>query len=824
MGCRPVQGRLGPRRSRRPAQGTRSIPGTKLQATPPNQARGVSHGHAARRRPARNAGMAGCDRRGHRPRRSGPRAFPDRAVDRQVAPSRRLRAVLGQYRVHQHHSRRPPAEDAGRSDDRGEDPQLRAVERHGDGGARQQAHQCRRSHRELCVGGDVVRRRVQPLLASGLGESRRRPRADPGPLLSGHLRPHVHARPLHRRTDGQFPAGGRRQGNLLLPSSLADAGRLAVPDRVDGPRTADGDLSGAVHEIPPGPRARSHRRAQGVVLLRRRRNGRTRIDGRDRIGGPRDARQPHFRGQLQSPAARRSRPRQRQDHPGAGKRLPRRRLERDQGDLGHALGRALRPRQEGHPPAPHDGVRRRRVPDLQVEGRRIRARILLQHPGAEGAGCGLDRRGHLASQPRRPGPVQGLRRLPCSGQSQGPAHRHPREDHQGLRHGRSRGSAEHHASAEEDVARIVPDESRTFGMEGMFRQLGIWNQLGQLYTPQDADQLMFYKESKDGQILQEGINEAGAMCDWMAAATAYSTHGVQMIPFYVFYSMFGFQRVGDLAWAAGDMRSRGFLLGATAGRTTLNGEGLQHEDGQSQVYASTIPNCISYDPTFSYEVAVIIQDGLRRMYAEQQDVYYYLTVMNENYRHPAMPEGAAPAIIKGMYLFAAGATKTKAPRVQLLGSGTIFREVIAAADLLRSDWGVESDLWSCPSFTELARDGRDAERRNLLNPTAKPRTAHVADCLAATTGPIVAATDYVRTFAEQIRPWVPRRYCVLGTDGFGRSDTREKLRSFFEVDRFYVTVAALKALADDGALPASKAAEAVKKYGLDPSKPAPWTV
>ena len=374
------------------------------------------------------------------------------------------------------------------------------------------------------------------------------------------------------------------------------------------------------------------------------------------------------------------------------------------------------------------------------------------------------------------------------------------------------------------IVPIVPDESRTFGMEGMFRQLAIWNQLGQLYTPEDKDQLMFYKEDKHGQILQEGINEAGAMCDWMAAATSYSTHGVQMIPFYIFYSMFGFQRVGDFAWAAGDMRSRGFLLGATAGRTTLNGEGLQHEDGQSQVYASTIPNCISYDPTFSYEVAVIIQDGLRRMYAEQQDVYYYLTVMNENYRHPAMPEGAAPAIIKGMYLFAAGATKTKAPRVQLLGSGTIFREVIAAADLLRSDWGVESDLWSCPSFTELARDGRDAERRNLLNPTAKPRTAHVADCLAATTGPIVAATDYVRTFAEQIRPWVPRRYCVLGTDGFGRSDTREKLRSFFEVDRFYVTVAALKALADDGALPASKAAEAVKKYGLDPSKPAPWTV
>ena len=374
------------------------------------------------------------------------------------------------------------------------------------------------------------------------------------------------------------------------------------------------------------------------------------------------------------------------------------------------------------------------------------------------------------------------------------------------------------------IVPIVPDESRTFGMEGMFRQLAIWNQLGQLYTPEDRDQLMFYKEDKHGQILQEGINEAGAMCDWMAAATSYSTHGVPMIPFYIFYSMFGFQRVGDLAWAAGDMRCRGFLLGGTAGRTTLNGEGLQHEDGQSQVYAATVPNCVSYDPTFSYEVAVIVQDGLRRMYAEQQDVYYYLTVMNENYRHPEMPAGAAPSIIKGMHLFAAGNTKPKAPRVQLLGSGTIFREVIAAADLLRADWGVESDLWSCPSFNELARDGRAVERQNLLNPTQKRRTSHVEDCLGATSGPVIAATDYVRAFAEQIRAYVPRRYCVLGTDGFGRSDTREKLRHFFEVDRWYVTLAALKALADEGAVPVANVAEAVKKYGLDPAKPAPWTV
>jgi len=375
------------------------------------------------------------------------------------------------------------------------------------------------------------------------------------------------------------------------------------------------------------------------------------------------------------------------------------------------------------------------------------------------------------------------------------------------------------------IVPIVPDESRTFGMEGLFRQLAIWNQLGQLYTPEDKDQLMFYKEDKQGQILQEGINEAGAMCDWIAAATSYSTHGVPMIPFYIFYSMFGFQRVGDFAWAAGDMRARGFLLGGTAGRTTLNGEGLQHEDGQSQVYASTIPNCVSYDPTFSYEVAVIVQDGLRRMYAEQEDVYYYLTLMNENYRHPAMPDGAAASIIKGMYAFATGPkAKDKAPRVQLLGSGTIFREMIAAADLLRNDWGVESDLWSCPSFTELAREGRAIERHNLLNPTATKRKSHVEQCLEPTRGPVVAATDYVRTFAEQIRPYVPRRYVVLGTYGYGRSDTREKLRRFFEVDRHYVTVAALKALADEGTLPAAKVIDAMKKYAIDPAKPAPWTV
>ncbi|MEP6941731.1 MAG: pyruvate dehydrogenase (acetyl-transferring), homodimeric type [Betaproteobacteria bacterium] len=380
------------------------------------------------------------------------------------------------------------------------------------------------------------------------------------------------------------------------------------------------------------------------------------------------------------------------------------------------------------------------------------------------------------------------------------------------------------------IVPIVPDESRTFGMEGMFRQLGIWNQLGQLYTPQDADQLMFYKETKDGQILQEGINEPGAMCDWIAAATSYSTHGVPMIPFYIFYSMFGFQRVGDLAYAAGDMRSRGFLLGGTAGRTTLNGEGLQHEDGHSHQISATVPNCVSYDPTFGYEIAVIVQDGLRRMVAEQEDVYYYITVMNENYTQPAMPKGAEANILKGMYLLQSGGekadkgSKSKAPRVQLLGSGVILRESIAAAEMLRKDWGVESDVWGCPSFVELARDGNSVARWNMLNPTAKPRVAHVTTCLADTQGPVIASTDYVRAFADQIRAFVPRRYVVLGTDGYGRSDTREKLRRFFEVDRDYITVAALKALADEGTLPAAKVAEALAKYGIDSARPAPWTV
>jgi pyruvate dehydrogenase E1 component len=377
------------------------------------------------------------------------------------------------------------------------------------------------------------------------------------------------------------------------------------------------------------------------------------------------------------------------------------------------------------------------------------------------------------------------------------------------------------------VVPIVPDESRTFGMENLFRQFGIFSQVGQLYQPEDANQLMFYKEDKSGQLLQEGINEPGAMSSWIAAATSYSTSDTPMIPFYIYYSMFGFQRVGDLAWASGDMRARGFLLGGTAGRTTLNGEGLQHEDGHSHLMSATIPNCVSYDPTFAHEVAVIIADGLRRMYAEQDDVFYYVTVMNENYQHPGMPEGredeVREGIVKGMYLFREGqASKKTASRVQLLGSGTILREVIAAADLLEQDWNVAADVWSAPSFTELGREAMAAERWNMLHPTEERRQSFVEAQLAGRPdGPAIAATDYVRAFAEQIRPYVKRRYRVLGTDGFGRSDYRRKLREHFEVNRHFITLAALTELAAEGAVPAGTAEEAITKYGLNPDKPDP---
>ena len=373
------------------------------------------------------------------------------------------------------------------------------------------------------------------------------------------------------------------------------------------------------------------------------------------------------------------------------------------------------------------------------------------------------------------------------------------------------------------IVPIVADESRTFGMEGMFRQLGIYSPAGQLYRPQDADQLMWYREDTSGQILQEGINEAGAMSSWIAAATAYSTHGVQTIPFFIFYSMFGFQRIGDLAWAAGDMRSRGFLLGATAGRTTLNGEGLQHEDGHSHLFAANIPNCVPYDPTFAYEVAVIMQDGLRRMVAEQEDVYYYITLMNENYHHPAMPKGAESDILKGLYLLRDGG-KAKGPRVQLMGSGTILREVIAAADLLRDDFGVTADIWSATSFTLLLRDGNEVARQNMLNPTEKPRKSFVAQSLEGHDGPIVAASDYVKAFANGIRPFVDRRFHALGTDGYGRSDTRAQLRAHFEVDRYWVALSALYALAGDGTIETDVVASAIAKYGIDVTKPNPVTV
>jgi len=369
------------------------------------------------------------------------------------------------------------------------------------------------------------------------------------------------------------------------------------------------------------------------------------------------------------------------------------------------------------------------------------------------------------------------------------------------------------------IVPIVPDEARTFGMEGMFRQLGIHSSVGQLYEPQDKDQVMFYKEDKSGQILEEGINEAGAFSSWIAAATSYSAHGVNMVPFYIYYSMFGFQRIGDLAWAAGDCRSRGFLIGATAGRTTLAGEGLQHQDGHGMVQAALIPNCISYDPTFSYEMAVIIHDGMRRMYVNQEDIYYYITAMNENYQQPALPEGANEGILKGMYLFQGGGKKKK--KVQLLGSGTILREAIAAAEILSEEWGVDSDIWSCTSFNELAREANDVERWNRLHPLENPKVPYVSQLLKGHRGPVIAATDYIRQYPEQIRQWVPARYSVLGTDGYGRSDTRVELRRHFEVNATHIVVAALKALADEGTLPAAKVAEAIEKYGIDVDKTNP---
>ncbi|MCC6708393.1 MAG: pyruvate dehydrogenase (acetyl-transferring), homodimeric type [Gammaproteobacteria bacterium] len=367
------------------------------------------------------------------------------------------------------------------------------------------------------------------------------------------------------------------------------------------------------------------------------------------------------------------------------------------------------------------------------------------------------------------------------------------------------------------VVPIVPDEARTFGMEGMFRQLGIYSAVGQLYEPVDHDQVMYYREDIRGQILEEGITEAGGMSSWIAAATAYTNHGLSMIPFFIYYSMFGFQRIGDLAWAAGDMQARGFLLGGTAGRTTLSGEGLQHQDGHSHIIAATIPNCVSYDPTFGYELAVIIHHGMKRMFERQENVFYYITVMNEAYTHPAMPAGVEDDIVRGMYLF----KESAGAQVQLLGSGTILREVLAAAELLQEDFGIASNVWSVTSFNELRREGLECSRWNMLHPLEPARVPFLTQKLGAHPGPCVAATDYIRAYAGQIREYVPGRYRCLGTDGFGRSDSRHKLREYFEVNRQYIVVAALKTLADDGVVPAQKVAEAIAKYGINADKPNP---
>ncbi|MFT3905463.1 MAG: pyruvate dehydrogenase (acetyl-transferring), homodimeric type [Steroidobacteraceae bacterium] len=369
------------------------------------------------------------------------------------------------------------------------------------------------------------------------------------------------------------------------------------------------------------------------------------------------------------------------------------------------------------------------------------------------------------------------------------------------------------------IVPIVPDEARTFGMEGLFRQIGIYSAVGQLYTPLDADQLMSYREDQKGQMLEEGINEAGSVCSWIAAATSYANHGIPMVPFYIYYSMFGFQRIGDFIWAAGDMRARGFLLGATAGRTTLAGEGLQHQDGHSQLVATTVPNCRAYDPTYAYELAVIMQDGMKRMYVDGESIFYYLTVMNENYAQPALPKGAEAGILKGAYLLKSGG-KGKV-RATLLGSGTILREVIAAAELLEKEFNIPSDIYSVTSFSELRREALDVERWNLLNPGEKPRSSYVSELFGSTEGPVIAATDYMRNVPDQIRQWLPHQYVTLGTDGFGRSDARAELRRHFEVDRNHVALAALKALADAGKIDRKTVIAAIGQLGIDAKKPNP---
>jgi len=372
------------------------------------------------------------------------------------------------------------------------------------------------------------------------------------------------------------------------------------------------------------------------------------------------------------------------------------------------------------------------------------------------------------------------------------------------------------------IVPIVPDEARTFGMEGMFRQLGIYSSVGQLYEPQDSDQVMFYKEQKDGQILEEGINEAGSFSSWIASATSYSNTGIQTIPFYIFYSMFGFQRIGDLAWAAGDSRARGFLLGATAGRTTLNGEGLQHEDGHSHLQSATIPNCVSYDPCFSYELAVIIQHGLVRMIENQEDIYFYITLMNENYRHPDMPKGIEQGIVDGIYNFSM--SKLKGPKVQLMGSGVILREVIEAANILEKDFNVAADIFSVTSFTELRRNALAVERWNRINPDKKEKISIIQTVIQDEDSPIIASTDYMKSFPEQISRFLKNAFIALGTDGYGRSDSREALRSFFEVDRYHIVIAAIKSLVDKKQIDKDILVKAIKKFKIDGQKPNPVDV
>ncbi len=738
------------------------------------------------------------------------------------------------------------------------------------------------------------------------------------------------SRAASRKRTCAIPAGDRRRRPLELPAPLADAELLAVPDRLDGPRPTHGDLPGAVHEVPAGPRAAGPERPQGLGLPRDGETdepeslgaislaGRERLDNLvfvincnlQRLDGP-------VRGngkiiqELES------------IFHGAGWNVIKviwgskwdRLLEDDEDGL---LVRRMEEAVDGEYQVfkSRDGAFVRehffgKYPELAERVKdwtdqeiwelnrgghdpsKIHAAYAeaVAHTGqptvilaktVKGYGMGASGEGQNITHQQKhmtPETLKAFRtrfRLPLTDeQAEAGDFYVPEPDSPEMRYLKERREAvgggplpqrvttsaplpvpdrsifkamlegtgpDRQISTTmafvrilsallrdkgigKNIVPIVPDESRTFGMEGMFRQLGIWSQVGQLYTPEDAGALMFYREDEHGQILQEGINEPGAMSSWIAAATSYASHGIQMVPFYIYYSMFGFQRIGDLAWAAGDSRARGFLLGGTSGRTTLNGEGLQHEDGHSHIQAGLIPNCVAYDPTYAYELAVIIHDGLRRMVGEQEDVFYYLTVMNENYEQPALPEGSEEGILRGMHRIAQAAAGEDAPTVQLLGSGSILREVIAAADLLREHWGVESDIWSVTSFTELRREALEVERANRLRGAdglERPERSYLQEQLDDAPGPVIAATDYVRSFADQIRPWITSPYSVLGTDGYGRSDYRKALRRFFEVDRHHVALAALTELVKRGQLDAKVLGEAIERFDIDTDSEAPW--